>query len=263
MWDERRRSTACFARAPQRCTSRLSKHFLLTFQEVIPLSKTRNQLLVKVAQELEEPHIARQIRFADTPKHPQIELQQRKEAFRPILMHVPARVFLLRVIHRVMLIAHYQPVAAGRVRVELAAGLHGEVGGLLHRLDRKVPSRLDHDTPLAAHPRDNGRPVLVVMAPPGLAFLATTPWLAAQRFRPAFLGLSLLSGSVIEVIGFDRPFQLTTGLIGQRRISQPPTPTIAPADRNPQLSGNPTRGTRQAQQECRENPVYYRALAAV
>jgi hypothetical protein len=36
--------TACFARAPQRCTSRPSKHFLLTFQEVTLLSKTRNQL---------------------------------------------------------------------------------------------------------------------------------------------------------------------------------------------------------------------------
>ena len=44
MLDEIRMRTACFARAPQRCTSRLSKHFLLTFQEVTPLSKTRNQL---------------------------------------------------------------------------------------------------------------------------------------------------------------------------------------------------------------------------
>src|SRR4030095_2551325 len=47
MWDEMRMRTACFARAPQRCTSRLSKHFLLTFQEVTPLSKTCNQLYVK------------------------------------------------------------------------------------------------------------------------------------------------------------------------------------------------------------------------
>ena len=39
--------TACFARAPQRYTSRLSKHFLLTFQEVTPPSKTRNQLNFK------------------------------------------------------------------------------------------------------------------------------------------------------------------------------------------------------------------------
>src|SRR5215475_7776951 len=46
MLDEMRMRTACFARAPQRCTSRLSRYFLLTFQEVTPLSKTRNQLLV-------------------------------------------------------------------------------------------------------------------------------------------------------------------------------------------------------------------------
>jgi len=42
-----RMSTAGFARAPQRYTSRLGKHLLLTFQEVTPLSKTRNQLTKK------------------------------------------------------------------------------------------------------------------------------------------------------------------------------------------------------------------------
>jgi hypothetical protein len=47
MWDEMRMKTACFARAPQRCTSRLSKRFSLIFQEDAPLSKTRNQLRVK------------------------------------------------------------------------------------------------------------------------------------------------------------------------------------------------------------------------
>src|SRR5262245_34021419 len=105
-----------------------------------------------------------------------------------------------------MLIARDQPVAAGRVRIELAASLHGEVGGLLPRLDRKVPCRVDHDATLTTHPSDNGRPIFVVMAPSGLAFLATPPWRAAQRFRPARLGLSLVSGGVIEVIGFDRSF---------------------------------------------------------
>src|SRR5262245_5507584 len=44
MLDAMRMRTACFARAPQRCTSRLSRRFLLTFQEVTPPSKTRNQL---------------------------------------------------------------------------------------------------------------------------------------------------------------------------------------------------------------------------
>src|SRR4030095_3732560 len=132
---------------------------------------------MKVAQELKEAQIAWQIRFAHAPKRPQIGLQQRKEAFRPILMHVPTRVFLLRVVHRVMLIARDQSVAAGRVRVGLAAFLYGEVGGLLHRLDRKVPCRVDHDATLPADPGDDGGPILVVMAPPGLAVLPAPPWL--------------------------------------------------------------------------------------
>jgi hypothetical protein len=36
--------TACFARALKGWTSRICVHFLLTFQEVMPISKTRNQL---------------------------------------------------------------------------------------------------------------------------------------------------------------------------------------------------------------------------
>ena len=44
MLDAMRMRTACFARALQRYTSRLSKHFLLTFQEVTLPRKTRNQL---------------------------------------------------------------------------------------------------------------------------------------------------------------------------------------------------------------------------
>src|SRR5207244_7706691 len=105
-----------------------------------------------------------------------------------------------------------------------------EVSGLLHRLDRKVPCRVDHDATLTAHPGDHGRPIFVVMAPPGLAFLAAPPWRTAQRFRPARLGLSLVSVGVSEVIGFARPFSLTTELIGQGRIAQPPAPAVACAD---------------------------------
>jgi hypothetical protein len=51
--------------------------------------------------------------------------------FRPILVHLPARVFLFLVVHRVMLIACDHPVSAGRVRVQHTAGLHSEVGRLL------------------------------------------------------------------------------------------------------------------------------------
>jgi hypothetical protein len=38
--------TACFARALQSSTSRICVYFLLTFQEIRPISKTRNQLLL-------------------------------------------------------------------------------------------------------------------------------------------------------------------------------------------------------------------------
>ena len=61
MLDEMRMSAACFARAPQRWTSRLSKHLLLTFQEVTPLSKTRNQLIAKGGVSREHEHKLQQM----------------------------------------------------------------------------------------------------------------------------------------------------------------------------------------------------------
>ena len=39
--------TACCTRAFQRCTSRIDMHVLLTFQEVMLISKTRNPLGMK------------------------------------------------------------------------------------------------------------------------------------------------------------------------------------------------------------------------
>src|SRR5499433_3709596 len=112
-----------------------------------------------------------------------------------------------------MLIARDQPVAAGRVRVELTAGLHGEVGGLLHCFDRKVPCRLDHDATLTAHPGEDRGSVFVVMAPPRLAFLAAPTRAASQRFLPALFRLSLLTSRVIQVIRFHGALQLTLHLI--------------------------------------------------
>src|SRR5262247_4067993 len=136
---------------------------------------------MKVAQKLKEPDVPWQVALAETAKHAQVVLEQREQTLGPILVHVPTCVFLLRVMHCVMLIARDQPVAAGRVRVEHTAGLHGEVGGLLHRLNRKVPCRVDHDATLTAYPGDNGRTVFVVVPPTGLAFLAATTRSAAQR----------------------------------------------------------------------------------
>src|SRR5499427_3201815 len=162
-----------------------------------------------------------------------------------------------------MLIARDQPIAAGRVRVELTAGLHGKVSGLLHRLDRKVPCRVDHDATLTTHPGDDRGPIFVIMPPPGLTLLATTTRAAPQGFLPTLFRLSFVACGMIEVIGFDRAFQSAVHLIGQRGIAQPPAPAIARPYMHLQLAGNAARGTRQAQQKRRKNPVDDGALAAI
>jgi len=65
------------------------------------------------------------------------------------------------------------------------------------------------------------------------------------------------------VIRFHGALQLPLHLVGQGGIAQPPTPAIARPPMHPQLSGNTARGTRQAQEKRRQNPVYDRALAAI
>src|SRR5262249_12010146 len=218
---------------------------------------------MKVAQKLKEPDVPRQVELAETAKHAQVGLEQREQTLGPILMHVPTCVFLLRVIHCVMLIACDQPVAAGRVRIELTAGLHGEVGSLLHRLDRKVPCRVDHDATLTAHPGDNGQPIFVIMASTGLTLLAAPTRAAAQRLLPTLLRLPLVAGSVVEVISFHRPLQLAVHLIRQSGIAQPPAPAIAGPDMDAHFPGDTPRRARPTQQKGSENPVGEGALAAI
>src|SRR5262244_1966257 len=119
-------------------------------------------------------------------------------------MHVTARIFLLRMVNKVVHIALQRAIAARRVGIEPTAPLHGEVGGLLHRLDRKVPRRLYHDTAVATHPGDNGRPILVVMAPPGLAFLTAPTRSTPQRLLATAWRLPLGADGVVEIIRFHR-----------------------------------------------------------
>src|ERR687888_1042072 len=120
-------------------------------------------------------------------------------------MHVPARIFLLRMVDKVVRIALERAIAAGRVGIEPTARFDGEVGRFLHRLYGKVSRRLDHDTSLAADPRDDGGPILVVMAAPGLTLLVAPTRSATQGLWAALLGLALVAGGLIQVVGFDRP----------------------------------------------------------
>src|SRR5215831_8719963 len=103
-------------------------------------------------------------------------------------------------------VALHRSVAAGRVRIEPTARPDSEVRRFLHRLDREISGRVDDDRPLATDPGDNGRPVFIIMAPPGLAFLPTATCSAPQRLLATACRLPLVAGGVIEVIGFDCPF---------------------------------------------------------
>src|SRR5215510_6638893 len=146
---------------------------------------------MKVAQELEESSVPRQIRFADASKHAQVRLEQGEQALCPVLMHVTPRVFLLRMIDILVDVALQGAVAAGGVRVQPASCLESEVGSLLHRLDGKVPCRLDDDPSLAADPGDDRGPVFVIMAPTGLALLTAPTRSTPQRLLTTALRLPL------------------------------------------------------------------------
>src|SRR5215831_12382692 len=131
---------------------------------------------MKVAQELKETQIARQVGFAEAPKHPQIRLEYGEQTLCPVLMHVTARIFLLRMVDKVVRIALQRAIAAGRVGIETTARFDGDIGRFLHRLYGKVTRALYDDSPLTADPGDDRRPVFVVVAPTGLALLAAPPW---------------------------------------------------------------------------------------
>src|SRR2546428_4447132 len=141
-------------------------------------------------------------------------------------MHITTRVFLLRMIDGLVLVARQRSIATRRVGVELTACLHRDVGCLLYRLHREIFGRLYNDRPLATDPGDNRWPVFVIMAPTGLAFLAAPPRLASQRLLPTPFGLPLVAGGMVEVIRFNRACQLAMHLVRQRGIPQPPAPTI-------------------------------------
>jgi hypothetical protein len=114
-------------------------------QEPVRLLK-RGQV-TQVATAWQAPESPRQVRFADAAHPSPVRLEQGKQTRRPVLLHLPPPLFLLRGAHRVMRLARDQPVAASRVRVELPAGLQGKIGRLLHRLDGNVPCRRDAPPP--------------------------------------------------------------------------------------------------------------------
>jgi len=69
--------------------------------------------------------------------------------------------------------------------------LHREVSRLLDGLHGEIAGRLDDDRPLPTDPSDNRRPILVIMATTGLAFLPPATRSAPQRLLATALRLSL------------------------------------------------------------------------
>jgi hypothetical protein len=70
-------------------------------------------LVPNVPQELKKPEVPWQVDLADATKHPQVGLEQGKQAFSPILMDLTTRIFLLRMIHELVHVALQRPIAAG------------------------------------------------------------------------------------------------------------------------------------------------------
>jgi len=87
-----------------------------------------------VPQELKASDIPWPIALAEATEHAQVGLEQGEQALRAILVDVPTRVFLLRMIDGLMHIARQRPIAARRVRVEPTPRVHREVRGLLYGL---------------------------------------------------------------------------------------------------------------------------------
>ena len=91
-------------------------------QDHLGLLKRRQ--LMNVAQELQEAHLPRQVGFAEPPQYPHIGLQQRKEALRSILMHVPARVFVAAQEHNGVCAQTSPRLSSHSLRISLPSRSH-------------------------------------------------------------------------------------------------------------------------------------------
>ena len=113
-------------------------------------------------------------------------------------MDLPACILLLRVIDILVEIPLQRPIAAGRIGIQATPRLYSKIGRFLHCLHCEIFSRLDDHSPLPTDPGDNRWPVFVVMAAPGLAFLAAPTRAASQRLFPALLRLALVPSGVLS-----------------------------------------------------------------
>src|SRR5262249_38753240 len=92
-----------------------------------------------------------------------------------------------------------RPRAAGRVGRQPTARVHRHVHRVLYRLHGAIFGRSEDDRSLATDPGDDRRPVFVIMAPTGLAFLATTTRQRPGGFGPPYAqGVSMAPDAFSE-----------------------------------------------------------------
>lgn len=131
-------------------------------------------LLTKVPQELKETDVTGQVVLGDPPKHLKKRFQQGKEALRAVLMYGAANIFLFRMIDEVVNVSLQRLIASGRVRIDMAALLHCQVCGFLHRYGGKILDRLDNRATRSTDQNDNRRSIFVVMTAARFPFLSPT-----------------------------------------------------------------------------------------
>src|SRR5262249_61092216 len=95
-------------------------------------------VLTKVQKELKEHNVPWQVELAEPAKHAQVWLQQGEQTLRPILMHLPTGIFLLRMIDMVMNIALQRQIAAGRIVIYASARLGRQLRRILDRLPLQI-----------------------------------------------------------------------------------------------------------------------------
>jgi hypothetical protein len=226
-----------------------------------PLGLLTRILLMEVAQEFAAAHIPHQGGLPDATDHPPVGCEQRHQALRAMLMPLSTGVFLLGMIDLLLEVSLHRPRAAGRVRLEPTARVHGEVRGLLHRLHRAISGRVEDDCPRALAPGNNRGPIFLGMAPTRVTLLAAPTRSASQGLFSAVFRVPLVASGVVEVIRFHRTIELARHCIRQRGVAQPPAPARARADRDAPRSGETPRRARETPQKRRQSPGRERPLA--
>jgi hypothetical protein len=159
-------------------------------------------------------------------------------------LHLPTRLFPLRVRADRRPAALQRPIAPRRGGGAPTARLDSEGGGLLDRLHRAIAGRLAHHCPLAPDPGDAGRAVFGLLAPPRRARLPAPTGATPPRLRATTWRLALRAGGRLAVRRVYRALPPALGFGGDGRMAEPPAPALPGPGLAPSLPRNTARRAR-------------------